>query len=287
MTSLTSRNGTLEIGIGYPTVLINDQLRVMDQNPEVLEQLKGGNIEMLLELAVKGHEIGTDMVDILLVHLELDELELLPKVAVAVHDEIGCPISLDSRNPSALEAALMELRPHKCMINSVTAEQESLDSLLPIAAKYGAAIVAMPIGDQGIPDSVEGRINETKVILKACQALDIPKEDVIVDAVCLASSAVPNSMKITLETLRVLTEELELSTTLGIGNAGFGMPDQTVIDLAFLIAAIPWGLHSALVDPKTAGLVDTVRAIDFLTNRDAFGARYIKRYRKLQQTIIT
>jgi hypothetical protein len=70
-----------------------------------------------------------------------------------------------------------------------------------------------------------------------------------------------------------------LTTVLGIGNAGHGMPTQTVIDLAYLIAAVPWGLHAALVDPKTAGLLDAVLAIDFLTNRDPYGARYIKSYR--------
>ncbi len=283
MTTLTSRNGTLEIGVGHPTVLINDQLRVMDQSPEVLEQLKFGQIDMLIELARQGHQIGTAMVDILLVNLDLDELDLLPRVAQAVHDQIGCPVSLDTRHAEALEATLEVMQPYKCLLNSVSAEQEPLAEMLPIAARYGAAVVVMPLGDDGIPDTVEGRIEKTETILDASDALGIPRDDLIVDAICMASSAAPDSMQITLETLNVLANEMGLTTTLGIGNAGFGMPDQTVIDLAFLIAAIPWGLHSALVDPKTAGLVETVRAIDFLTNRDAYGARYIQHYRDRQK----
>jgi len=279
MTTLTSRNGTLEIGPGHPTVLINDQLRVMDQSPEVFEQLKQGNIEMILDLAREGHQVGTHMVDILLGHFQLDEVDLMTKVAVAVHEELGCPIALDTRDPEALEAALIALKPYKCLLNSVSAEPEPLEDLLPVAAKYGAAVVAMPVGLDGIPYTVEGRIKETEVILKACDDLGIPNDDVIVDGVCMASSALPDSMQVTLETLDVLANKMGLATILGIGNAGFGMPDQTVIDLAFLIGAIPWGLHSALVDPKTAGLVDTTHAIDFLTNRDAYGERYIQRFR--------
>jgi 5-methyltetrahydrofolate--homocysteine methyltransferase len=280
MTELTSRNGTLQIGIGQPTVLINDQLRVMDQSPEVLEELKEGRIDRLLNLAQRGQQVGTDMVDILLVHIDLDEVDLLPRVAAAVHDQLGCPISLDTRDPEALEAALEILQPYKCLLNSVSAEPQPLEQLLPIAAKYGAAVVAMPVGGGGIPDSVNGRIEQTQVILDACQKVGIPREDVIVDAICMASSALPGSMQITLETLKALAEDLRLTTTLGIGNAGFGMPDQTVIDLAYLIAAIPWGLHSALVDPNTKGLIETVRAVDFLMDRDQFGQRYIEFYRQ-------
>jgi 5-methyltetrahydrofolate--homocysteine methyltransferase len=280
MTTLTSRNGTLEFGPGRPTVLINDQLRVMDQSPEVLDELREGRIDKILELARFGQASGTHMVDILVVHHDLEEVELLPRIAAAVHEETGCPISLDSRNPEALEAALDALRPYKALVNSVSAETEALESLMPVAARYGAALVGIPIGEtHGVPETVEGRIAETEVILEAARSFGIPREDLVIDAICLATAAVPDSMRITLETLKVLSEEMGLTTVLGIGNAGHGMPRQTVIDLAYLVAAIPWGLHAALVDPKTAGLVETVLAIDFLTHRDPYGARYIANYR--------
>jgi hypothetical protein len=86
-------------------------------------------------------------------------------------------------------------------------------------------------------------------------------------------------MQVTLETLKAFHQELNVATTLGIGNAGHGMPTPPLIDLAFLIAAVPWGLDSALVDPQTPFLIEEVRAIDFLTARDPYGLRYIKYYR--------
>jgi 5-methyltetrahydrofolate--homocysteine methyltransferase len=280
MTKLTSPNGDLYIGPSYPTILINDQLRIMDQSQEIFEQLASNNFDGFLELARWGHQVGTDMVDILVTHSDLDEVSLLPAIARAVRDEIGCPIALDSRDPDALEAALQALQPDKVLINSVTAEPASLEALLPLAKKYHAAIVGMPIGEKfGLPKTVEGRVAEGRVILEAAESIGISREDVVLDAICLASSAEPGSFQVTLQTLRAFHEQLGIATTLGIGNAGHGMPEQTVIDLAYLVAAVPWGLDSALVNPATRGLVETVRAVDFLSERDAWGKRYIKNYR--------
>jgi 5-methyltetrahydrofolate--homocysteine methyltransferase len=199
---------------------------------------------------------------------------------LAIHDEIGCPISLDSRDPEALDAALLALRPYKAMVNSVTAEDDALAALLPVVARYGAVVVAMPIGLQhGMPKTVEGRLAEARTIVEAAASCGIPRQDVVVDAICLASAVEPGSMPVTLQTLAALRRELGVTTLLGIGNAGFGMPDRTRIDLAYLLAAIPWGLDAALVDPATPGLIEAVRAADFLAGNDPYGKRYIGHYR--------
>lgn len=273
------------IGKGFPTVLINDQLRIMDQAPQIFEQLQSGDVSGLLEIARAGQGSGMDMVDILIFHQELDEVDLLPRIAWMIKKEIGCPIALDSRNVEALSAALEAISPDKALINSVSAEKEVLESILPVAKKYGAAMVGMPIGDTyGLPKVVAERVFEAKVIIDACEGIGIPKTDLVMDGICLASSAEPDTFEITLQSLKIFQEDLEVATILGIGNAGFGMPDQTVLDLAFLIGAIPWGLHSAIVNPSTQGLVKTVRAMDFLMNRDPGGKRYINKWRSLRKT---
>jgi 5-methyltetrahydrofolate--homocysteine methyltransferase len=252
----------------------------MDQGPEVLAELQEGKLDKILELARIGHRIGLEAADILIDHPALDQKVLLPKIALAVHKEIGCPISLDSRDPEALDAALSALKPYKALINSVTAESDSLADLLPVARKHGAAIVGMPIGHlHGLPKTVEGRLAESRVIIETAERHGIPREDIVIDAICMASSAEPGSMQVTLDTLSALHQELGVATILGIGNAGFGMPDQTRIDLAYLLAAIPWGLDAALVDPATPGLIECARAVDFLTGRDLYGKRYIQHYR--------
>jgi len=283
-TRLTSTNMEVLFGKDYPTVLINDQLRIMDQVPEIFEQLQANKLEGLLEIARSGKAVGMDMVDILIVHPELDEVELLPRIAWMIKKEIGCPIALDSRNIEALEGAIKEIYPDKALINSVSAEKEVLDAILPLAKKYNAAMVGMPIGDTyGLPKNVEERVFEAQVIIQACEEIGISREDIIMDGVCLASSAEPETFEVTLQALKVFQDDLKVATTLGIGNAGFGMPDQTVIDLAYLIGAIPWGLHSAIVNPNTEGLVKTVRAMDFLMNTDVGGKRYINYWRSLRK----
>lgn len=280
MTLLTSRNGAVMIGPGAPVALINDKPNALDLSPEELSALRAGDLAPMLERASWGLPAGTALVDVLAHHPELDEVALLPRLAVAIHEAIGCPIVLDSRNVEALEAALAALRPYKTLLNSVTAERASMDALLPLAARYGAAIVGMPIGDaHGMSRDVVGRVAEARTLIETAARYGIPREDIIMDAICLASAAEPGSMQVTLETLKAFHEELGVATTLGIGNAGHGMPEQTHIDLAFLLAAIPWGLDSALVDPRTPLLPELTRAMDFLTARDPYGKGYLQQYR--------
>jgi 5-methyltetrahydrofolate--homocysteine methyltransferase len=138
----------------------------------------------------------------------------------------------------------------------------------------------MPIGHlHGLSEKAAERLAEAKVIVEACEGIGIPREDVVMDAICLAAAASTRSFQVTMETLHLFHEELGVSTTLGIGNAGYGMPEPTVIDLAYLVGGIPIGLDSALVNPATRGLVETVRAMDFLAGNDPSGWRYIQNYR--------
>ena len=279
MTTLSSRNGTLRIGPGVPIVLISDQLRVKPPKSGEVEPTED-LLAHMVELAHSGATAGMDVMDIMTSYPGVDELALLPQIAVAVHEAVGCPISLDSRHSDALRAALTALRPYKALINSVTAEAPVLEALLPIAAEFGAAIVGMPIGDvHGLPKNTEGRIAEAGVIVDRAAAYGIPREDILMDAICLASSAEPGSMATTLETLRRYHDDLGVATVLGISNAGHGMPTPSHIALAYLVAAVPWGLDAALVSPRTPQLIEEVRAIDFLTARDPYGKRYLRHYR--------
>jgi len=283
VTRLTAPAGEVEFGKGLPTLLINDHLRVMDQAPIILEELQRGEIGSLLRMAKMGWRQGLPAVDILMAHPELDEVELLPRVARAVQEQVGCFILLDSRSPEALEAALIEMRPYRALINSINAEAEVMATLLPLAAKYDAAIVAIPVGgSHRVPEMVEQRVDEAMIVVQQAAGHGIPPDNVVIDAICLASSVEPDTMQVTLKTLAAL-EELGFSTILGIGNAGHGMPTPGYIDLAYLLAALPWGLHAALVDPKTPHVVEAALALDFLLNRDPNGKRYIRHYREIKK----
>ncbi len=281
MTTLTSRNGVLEFGANHPTMLVNDQLYVINKPADIIEPLSRGDISYFLKLARWGKNIGTDMTALLITHPEIDEIDLLPKLAWAVHNETGAPIGLDSRNPEAIEAALAEISPFKAIIWTVTAESNLLDLLLPIAKRYGAVVAGMPMGRKSIqvPMTAGERIEEASYIIQVCQDYGIPREDIVIDAVCMpASLLLPNSYRVTLETIAILTE-MGITTQLGIGNSGSNMPDPLRINLAYLLGALTWGLDAAFINPAIDGLIPTVRAMDMLTERDPECRRYLQHWR--------
>ncbi len=284
MTTLTSCTGAVAFGPGYPTLLINSELQIIGQDSRVFQELREGRFDYLMTLASKGVEKGVRTVDILIDHPELDEAALLPHFARRLNEELGVFISLDSRNPTALDAALAAIQPAKGLVNSVTAEKALLERILPIVRKYGAAVVGIPIGEAyGLPHTVEGRLAEAGVILTAAQAAGIPRDDVVMDGICLSAAVAPGSFQVALETVRGLRQEYGVTTLLGISNAGYGLPEPTIVEQAYLLAAIPWGLDAALIDPATPGLVESVLAMDYLTGNDPSGKRYLNNYRAKKQ----
>ena len=279
MTTLIGSRSQVEFGPGRPLLLINDQLRVYDQDESILAALKQGDCVPLVRLAQAGAAAGCQVVDLLLDHHELDEVELLPQAVRAVDAALGCPISIDSRKPAAIDQALAGY-PGKALLNSIVYEPELLDSLLPLVVKYKLAVVAMLLDDVAIPPTWSERLAIARKILAVTDNAGIPREDVVFDCICLAASAAPNSMQTTLDTLKAIHEELGMTTLLGIGNAGFGMPAQTRLDLLYLAIAASWGLDAALVDFRTENLELYTAGVDFLTGRDPYGAGYIAYHRR-------
>jgi 5-methyltetrahydrofolate--homocysteine methyltransferase len=278
MTQLIGSRSAVEFGPDQPVLLINDQIRVYDQTPQVVAELAEGRCDTLVQLAREGEAAGCRAVDILMDHPALVEADVLPRVVRAIDAAVGCPISLDSRNPLAIERAL-DGYTGKALLNSISGERELLDTLLPLVVKHGLAVVALLVNDVRVPQTWQERLAVARDILARTDAAGIPRADVVFDAVCMAASTLPGSLQVTLDTLAAIHGELGMSTLLGIGNAGFGMPDQTRIDLAYLVAAVPCGLDAALVDYHTENLLVASRAIDFLSGRDPTGAAYIGLYR--------
>ena len=281
MTILTSRNGALQIGEDSPLVLINDQVQVLNLSSEVPVEHQHEFMDHLLSEVCEGFNAGIHMVDILVRNAIKEEADLLMQISVMIHEEVGCPISLDTRNVDALAKTLQALQPHKLLINSVTPDPACLKAILPLAVNFKAAIVGMPVSTRyGIPMTVEKRLCEAKIIIDAAISAGIPREDIIIDALCLPSSVQPGNMKLTLETIDYLHNQYKVSTILGISNAGYGMPDSAMIELTYLLAAASRGLDAALVNPHIPRLIDNIKAIDFLTARDPDGKKYIEYYRK-------
>lgn len=278
--TLTYPGGTIEFGTGKPIVCVNDQCGYLVEDEAVQQQILRYDFSPLLTCAMDGKKKGLVLFNVQIMTADLidREVELLPKIVEAVWKETGCGVSIDTRNPEALDAALRAY-PYKALCNCINGEQQNLETLLPIAAAHGSAIGTALVDEQGIPDTLEKRLRIGRRILTNAEREGIPFQDVMLDGVCMPAGAVPDSMRLTLQTIKAFKEELGSATLLGISNAGFGMPNPTTIDAVYFIAAASWGLDVAMISPYTPNITWYSKTIDFLMGIDPYAAEYLSLYR--------
>jgi len=277
-TIVTSKNRKVEFGKGLPTTVIGERI-----NPTGKKKLAGdlseGKFDVLVQEVLSQKEAGADILDVNVAASGVDETTILPKAVSKVLEVSGLPVCIDSSNPEALKKAL-EVYPYKALVNSVTGQEKSLKAVLPLVKKFGVSVVGLTVDDRGIPQTADKRFDVAKRIIEVAESYGIPKEDIVIDCLCLAQAAETNSAVATLEALARVSRELGVATVLGVSNISFGMPDRKIINLSFLAQAISQGLNAAIVDPTIKGMVETILASDFLAGRDSYGKRYLKYYRE-------
>jgi 5-methyltetrahydrofolate--homocysteine methyltransferase len=199
-----------------------------------------------------------------------------------VQDLCDLPLCIDSSVIEALDAGLSAYQ-GKALVNSVTAEDDRMAEILPLVARYGAAVIALPNDEEEIPAEPERRVAlARKIIETATGEYGIPLEDIVIDPLAMPVGADTSLVAATLETIRLLTAEFGVNMTLGASNVSFGMPDRAAIGSAFLPMAIRDGLTSAIMDARSPQLVRSVKAADLLLDRDAWGAAWIAAHRAQQ-----
>ena len=208
----------------------------------------------------------------------VDEVAALPRAVEIVTSVADVPLCIDSSNPAALRSALAVYK-GKALINSVTGEAHSMERVLPLVKEHGAAVVGMTQDDDGIPSTAEERLAIAQRILDACLRLGIAQEDLVVDCACLAAGADPSAPRVTLDTVRLVTTRLGLSTVLGASNVSFGLPGRKAVNATFLGMAVEAGLASAIVDPTVPEVTEAIAIADMLAGRDEFAMRYLAYFR--------
>jgi 5-methyltetrahydrofolate--homocysteine methyltransferase len=259
---------------------VNDQCGYYYERLDVLGELHQRRFDSLIDLARRGMELGLHVFNVQLMAPSLidRQRDLVPQAVRAIYEATGCCIAVDARDPETVDLALAAY-PHKAMCNSVNGELSNLETMLPVIAKHGAAIGTALVYEGGIPQTVEERLFVARRIVEAAEAHGIPRQDVMIDAVCLPAGVVPDSMRVTLQTIRALHEELGVPALLGISNAGFMMPNPRMIDLGYFVAAAAWGLDVAMIDPFTPHLPWLRLVMDFLTGVDPYAKGYLDYYR--------
>jgi 5-methyltetrahydrofolate--homocysteine methyltransferase len=209
-----------------------------------------------------------------------DEADLLARAVKLIQSITDLPICIDSSVVEALEAGLAAYE-GKALVNSVTAEDERMELILPLVKKYGAAIIALPNDETGIPATAQERVDLTgKIIRVATQTYGIPVEDIVIDPLAMTVGADTEAVVITLDAIARIRAEYGVNMTLGASNVSFGLPNRHALNAAFLPVAASHGLTSAVMDARTPKIVEAVRAGDLLLGRDPWGGNWIAEFRR-------
>ena len=280
-TILSSATKTVRIGDDQSFAIIGERINPTGRKI-FQDQLRQGDLSRV-EIDVAQQVAGGAMVlDINMGAPLADEAELMDRAVKLVQGLCDLPLCIDSSVIEALEAGLSAYQ-GKALVNSVTAEDDRMAEILPLVARHGAAVIALPNDEEEIPAEPERRVAlARKIIETATGVYGIPLEDIVIDPLAMPVGADTSLVAATLETIRLLTAEFGVNMTLGASNVSFGMPDRAAIGSAFLPMAIRDGLTSAIMDARSPQLVRSVKAADLLLNRDAWGAAWIAAHRAQQ-----
>lgn len=270
---LASRVKTVTVAAqGYP-VPIGERINPTGRK-QLAAELRAGSTERVRREALTQTEAGAVLLDVNVGVAGIDQIATMEKVLHAVQTLVDTPLVIDSTDPAVIEKALQSYH-GKALINSVNGEEASLAAILPLAKRYGAAILGLTLDEQGIPDTAAKRLAIARKIVRRAEELGIPRRDVIMDCLVLTVSAQPAGVAETLQAIKLVKAELGITTSLGVSNVSFGLPNRPVINHAFFAMALGAGLDAAIMNVLDEGMMEALRAAAVLTNRDVRAERYI------------
>ena len=271
---VTSERMTVSFDTESPFMIIGERINPTGKK-KLQEELRNGKMDMVLDFAESQEEKGASILDVNMGMSGVDEKELMLKAIEELSQATNLPLSIDSSHVEVCEAALRRY-PGRAILNSISLEQEKIEKLLPIAKKYGAMFVLLPLSDKGLPESLEEKISIINTILEKAYALGFTKEDIVVDGLVTTVGANKMAALETLETIKYCKEN-GLTTTCGLSNISFGLPERIVVNTAFLTMAIQAGLTMAIANPNQDLLVAAAFASDLLLNKEGSDIRYIEK----------
>jgi 5-methyltetrahydrofolate--homocysteine methyltransferase len=282
-TVLSSPTREVVISLDRPFVMIGERINPTGRRVLAAEMAEG-RMDRVRADAVAQVAAGAQMLDVNAGVPMIDEPATLAAAITAVMEVTEVPLCIDSSVVEALEAALA-VYPGKALINSVTAEEERMARILPLAAKFGAAVIGMANDETGISMVPEERLELARRIIERAADHGIPRQDVVIDPIAMTVAAEPSACIVTLETMRLIRDQLGSNMTCGASNVSFGLPERAVVNAAFLPVAMAAGLSCAITNPLVAEVRKAVLASDLLLGRDEYAMRWIRAYR-VEQTAL-
>jgi 5-methyltetrahydrofolate--homocysteine methyltransferase len=267
------------IGAGQPFCVIGERINPTGRKV-FAEELRNGDLSTVTVDALTQAAAGADMLDVNAGIPLVDEPELLKAMLRTVQEAVDLPICIDSSVIEALEAGL-SVYEGRALVNSVTAEDERLEEILPLVAKYGAAVIGLANDETGIPETPQKRLECARKIVSVANDFGIATADVLIDPLAMTVGAATDAVTTTLATISLIRDELGVNMSLGASNVSFGLPQRHVLNAAFLPMAAAAGLTSAIMSTAEV-CVQSVRATDMLLGHDPWGTSWIAAHRARQ-----
>ena len=280
MTKTIVSSATKEVVIGFdqPFVMIGERINPTGRKLLAKEMSKG-DFSRVEQDTLAQVAAGAQMLDVNAGIPLADEPKILAETIKLVQSLTDVPLSIDSSIVAALQAGL-EVYQGKALLNSVTGEEERLESVLPLVKKYGCAVVAISNDETGISEDPNVRFEVAKKIVYRAKDYGIPSSDIVVDPLVMPIGALNSAGMQVIKLVRRLQEELKVNTTCGASNVSFGLPNRNGINAAFLTMAIASGLTSAITNPLHESVMQAVLGADVMMGNDPNCVRWIKRYRQ-------
>ena len=277
-TVISSASREVVIGFERPFVIIGE--RINPTGRKILaEEMKRGDFSRVEADALAQVAAGAQMLDVNAGIPLADEPALLARAIELVQAVTSVPLSIDSSIVAALESGLAVYR-GKALVNSVTGEEERLESVLPLVARHGAAVVAISNDETGISEDPDVRYEVARKIVERAADYGIPRCDVVVDPLVMPIGAINSAGRQVMCLVKRLREELKVNTTCGASNVSFGLPNRNGINSAFLTMAIGAGMTSAITNPMHREVMQAVLGADVMMGHDPDCARWIRKYRE-------
>jgi 5-methyltetrahydrofolate--homocysteine methyltransferase len=284
MTDTVISSATKEVVIGFnrPFVIIGERINPTGRKVLAAE-MAAGDFSRVEADARAQVEAGAHMLDVNAGIPLADEPAILAKAVQLVQSITDVPLSIDSSIVAALEAGLAVYK-GKALVNSVTGEDERLETVLPLVKKHGAAVIAISNDETGISEDPDVRFAVAKKIVERAMDYGIPASDVVVDPLVMPIGAINQAGVQVMRLVRRLREELKVNTSCGASNVSFGLPNRDGINSAFLTMAMAAGLTSAITNPMHVEVIKAVMGADVMLGHDPDCARWIRRFREAPPT---
>jgi 5-methyltetrahydrofolate--homocysteine methyltransferase len=280
-TVLSSKTKTVVISPDRPFVIIGERINPTGRK-KLAEELANGDFSRVRSDALAQAEAGAAVLDVNAGVPGGDEPAIMRQAVQMVMDTVDLPLSIDSASPDALEAGLA-LYQGKALINSTTGEDAALERVLPLAKKYGAAVIALCNDERGPVQDPQVRLAIAKKIIARAADHGVPVEDLVFDPLVMTVGADSNAGRVTLATMKLLRAELGVNMTAGASNVSFGLPDRPALNAAFMAMAMDSGLNSAITNPLEPAVLTAILAADLFLGHDEYGRMWIKGFRKREK----